>query len=233
VEAAAAAAGVPFVLNDGNIAPFTVRLVGETTRFREFGPLAGNTFLLGVTASPGFGSMIQRTTLEADVRHYQRIVGDLVVASRFYGFKSTGDNPAIFYFGGDMDLRGYPYLSFSGNEGFHANLEVRFPIIDLMKTPLGIFGPVRGTLFGGIGGAHFKGEPYQFSTKSAGLSYVNSLLFGEPVSGFHLVDGRASYGFGLHAFLFGLPLHFDWSKLTDLKVVSKQTQFDFWIGYDF
>ena len=45
-------------------------------------------------------------------------------------------------------------------------------------------------------------------------------LFGEPVSGFHLVDGRASYGIGLQFFFLGYPLHFDWSKLTDLKVVS-------------
>jgi hypothetical protein len=27
-------------------------------------------------------------------------------------------------------------------------------------------------------------------------------------------------------------MHFDWSKLTDLKVSSK-SRFDFWIGFDF
>ena len=45
-------------------------------------------------------------------------------------------------------------------------------------------------------------------------------IFGEPVSGFHLVNGRASYGIGLQFFFLGYPLHFDWSKLTDLKVVQ-------------
>jgi hypothetical protein len=233
VAQAAAAAGQQPIFNNGNIAPFTIRLVGESTRFREYGPLSGNTFLLAFSGAPGIGNLISRTTFETDLRHYQRLVGDLVFAARFYGFRSTGQNPAIFYFGGNMDLRGYPYLSFSGNEGFHANLELRLPLINLMATPIGILGPVRGTIFGGIGGAKYNGEPYTFSTSKDGISYVNSLLFGEPVSGFHLVDGRASYGFGLHAFLFGLPLHFDWSKLTDLKVVSNQTQFDFWIGFDF
>ena len=58
------------------------------------------------------------------------------------------------------------------------------------------------------------------------------LYFGEPVSGFHLVDGRASFGVGLQLFFLGYPLHFDWTRLTDLKVHSK-TRFDFWIGYDF
>jgi outer membrane protein assembly factor BamA len=233
VEAQAEALGIPFAFNDGNIAPVALRLVGETTRFREFGPLSGSTYLLGVEASPGFGNMIERTTLDADLRHYQRLFGDVVVAARFRGHRSTGRNPSVFYFGGNMDLRGYPYLSFAGHEGFHANLELRFPIIQLMATPLGIFGPVRGTFFAGIGGAHFKGEEFTFATREDGISSVNSVLFGEPVSGLHLVDGRASFGFGLHAFLFGLPMHFDWSKLTDLQVVSKNNRFDFWIGYDF
>ena len=47
-----------------------------------------------------------------------------------------------------------------------------------------------------------------------------------------LVTG-ASYGIGLQFFFLGYPLHFDWSKLTDLKVTSAGTQFDFWIGFDF
>ena len=63
-----------------------------------------------------------------------------------------------------MELRGYPYLSIAGNQGFFANAELRIPIIDVMKTPLGILGPVRGTLFAGVGGAHFKGENYDFGT---------------------------------------------------------------------
>ena len=62
---------------------------------------------------------------------------------------------------------------------------------------------------------------------------MNDPLFGEPVSGFHLVDGRASFGIGLQFFFLGYPLHFDWSKLTDLKVVSNNTRFDFWVGFDF
>ena len=49
---------------------------------------------------------------------------------------------------------------------------------------------------------------------------MNDPVFGEPVSGFHLVDGRASYGIGLQFFFLGYPLHFDWSKLTDLRSVS-------------
>jgi len=101
-----------------------------------------------------------------------------------------------------------------------------------MKTPIGFLGPVRGTLFGGVGAAHFRGESSRFGTKEPGISYVKDPLFGQPVSGYHLIDGRASYGFGLQFFFLGYPLHFDWSRLTDLKV-SSPTRFNFWVGFDF
>jgi hypothetical protein len=57
--------------------------------------------------------------------------------------------------------------------------------------------------------------------------------FGEKVSGFRLVDGRASFGFGLQVFVLGYPMHFDWSRLTDMQKISDTTRFDWWIGLDF
>ncbi len=230
----AALLGQQFVLNNGSLIPFSVSLVQETTRFREFGPLSGSTFSLGFEFAPGIGSALSRRTVDVDARKYLRVGStSVVLASRFRGFKSMGDNPGYFYFGGNMELRGYPYLSFVGNEGFFANAELRLPLIDLAKTPIGLLGPVRGTLFAGVGGAHFRGQPYTFGTSQTGLSYVRDPQFGETVSGYHLVDGRASYGAGLEVFLFGYPLHFDWSKLTDLKVSTPGTQFNFWVGFDF
>jgi hypothetical protein len=53
------------------------------------------------------------------------------------------------------------------------------------------------------------------------------------VSGFRLLDARASFGMGLQLFFLGYPLHFDWSKATDLQVNSAGWRFDFWVGYDF
>ena len=51
--------------------------------------------------------------------------------------------------------------------------------------------------------------------------------------GYRLIDGRASYGMGLQFFFLGYPIHFDWTKLTDLQVTTEGWKFDFWIGYDF
>jgi len=230
---AAAAQGQQFFLNSGTIAPVAVTLVAETTRFREFGPLAGHTYSIGASFAPGPGGLLGRRTIEADARKYIRLGGSGLLATRIKAFKSGGEAPEITYFGGNMELRGYPYLSFVGNEGFFANLELRFPIVHAMLTPIGVLGPIRGTFFGGVGAAKIRGQSFEFGTSEPGTSYVRDPVFGEPVSGFRLIDGRASYGMGLQFFFLGYPLHFDWSKLTDLKVATPGWKFDFWIGYDF
>ena len=67
------------------------------------------------------------------------------------------------------------------------------------------------------------------------------------VSGFRLVDGRASYGIGLETFALGFPIHFDWSWRTLFnktwedaffaqrrqRRAFRKPRFQFWIGYDF
>ena len=68
------------------------------------------------------------------------------------------------------------------------------------------------------------------------------------VSGFRLVDGRASYGLGLETFALGFPIHFDWSWRTlfnkgweDVVFAQydgggaawRKPRFAVWIGYDF
>ena len=74
-------------------------------------------------------------------------------------------------------------------------------------------------------------------------------VYGAPtvVSGFRLVDGRASYGLGLETFALGFPIHFDWSWRTlfnkdweDALFASnggssafRKAKFAVWIGYDF
>jgi Tol biopolymer transport system component len=226
--------GVEATFLDGYTAPVTARFVRETTRFREFGPLAGSTVMLGGEVSPGFSGFYSRQTVEADARKYLRFGSTTsLLAARFRGFYSTGDYPDIFWFGGNMDLRGYEYASFVGNQGFFANVELRLPLIDVMRTPIGLLGPVRGVAYVGMGGAKYKGQPYTLWSSDPGISYVNDPIFGEPVDGFHLVDGRASYGFGFQMFFLGYPLHFDWSKFWDFKVSSDSWKFSFWIGYDF
>jgi hypothetical protein len=240
IRAQAEQQGVPFFLNDGTYYPLSARLTQETTRFREFGPLTGSAFSVGVEFAPGVGDSLTRTSVDADLRKYFRLGSTTtVMAFRARGFRSTGNHPRNYYFGGNMELRGFPYLSFTGNEGFFANAELRVPLINLMATPIGVMGPVRGTVYFGLGGSRYAGESFSCWTDDPGTSFVNfdpedpRTFFGEPVDGFHLQDCRASYGFGFQFFFLGYPLHFDWTKLTDLSVTADRSRFDFWIGFDF
>jgi hypothetical protein len=226
--------GLPCFLNNGWQAPLSVRLTQETTRFAEFGPLSGSTFSVGYTYAPKVGSFLQRQTVDADLRKYLRLgPTSALLALRAKGFYSTGDNPDYFYFGGNMEMRGYPYYGFVGNQGFFANAEFRTPLINLAATPIGIIGPLRGTVYIGIAGAKLKGQDYKFSTREAGYSYYADPIYGTPVTGWRLQDGRASWGFGLQLFFLGYPLHFDWTKYTDFATTSPGWDFNFWLGYDF
>jgi outer membrane protein assembly factor BamA len=247
----------------GTAVPFGVAFVQETTVFREFGPLAGNTMRLAYEFAPKIGDTLSRQTFDGDVRYYLRLGGSGLLALRARGFKSFGDFPDFTYFGGNSEMRGYEYLEFIGHNAFFGNAELRFPLIEAMLTPVGVLGGVRGVAFFNVGGASFNDQltRFKFSTSSAetfvpiiryDVDIPNRQLvpvFGDPiaVSGFRLVDARASYGVGLETFALGFPIHFDWSWKTLFNrdwedVVFAQAggsgafrdvKFSVWIGYDF
>lgn len=250
------------VFRNGHMLPIGVSFIQETTVFREYGPVAGNTFKVSFDASPGLSdSWLSRRTIDADARHYVRLASNGVLAFRVKGFKSWGRNPDFNYFGGNSEMRGYEYLEFIGQNGFFANAELRFPLIEAMLTPLGVLGGLRGVLFANIGAASFAGQPYRFMSRNdepytplLGYEVIDFLgnvapVYGPPVliRGLRLVDGRASYGIGLESFLLGFPMHFDWSWKTLLNKdwedayfasvggspAFRKVKFSFWIGYDF
>ncbi len=147
------------LFRDGSMLPLGVEFVQETTVFREFGPLAGNTVRLAYDASPGFAGLLSRQTFDADLRHYLRLGTTGLLATRLKGFKSIGEYPDFTYFGGNSELRGYDYLQFSGQNAVFANAELRFPLIEAALTPIGVIGGIRGVFFANIGGAWFDSQP--------------------------------------------------------------------------
>jgi hypothetical protein len=261
------------LLRNGHMVPLAVTFVNETTVFREYGPVAGSALRFAYEGSPSFGdNWITRQTTDLDVRYYKRLVANGVFGLRFRGLKSWGRDSDFIYFGGNGELRGYEYLEFIGNKGFHANAELRFPLIEAMLTPIGILGGLRGSFFGNVGGASFNGTDFKLMSRRAETitplvgydidPFFGSVTprYGSPVTvgGLRLIDGRASYGFGLQSFLLGFPMHFDWSWKTlfnkdyedlifrncvqtsainaDCTADSgsfRRRRFDFWIGYDF
>jgi hypothetical protein len=250
------------LFQNGTFMPLTATFVEETTIFREFGPLSGRTMRLSYETAPGFGGLLQRQTLDADVRKYTRLGTTGLLALRLRGFRSWGQVPDFIYFGGNSELRGYNYLEFLGSHTAFANAELRFPLIEAMLTPLGVLGGIRGVFFAGMGGAYFDGQPFTWwksgstvETPVIGLTNPDPLtglqqpIYGPKtsVNGFRLIDSRASYGLGLETFLLGFPVHFDWAWKTLLNKdyedivfalqggssAFRKPKFALWIGYDF
>jgi hypothetical protein len=248
------------LFRSGTYIPLGVNFVQETTVFREFGPLAGNTMRLSYEVSPSLGATLGRQTADLDLRYYLRLGGTGLLAMRAKSFKSWGDAPDFTYFGGNSEMRGYEYLEFIGSEATFLNAELRFPFIEAMLTPIGILGGIRGVLFANMGGAKFEGQPFTWlSTKSELYTPVvgfRQSLFGQVtpvlgpqlrVDGLRLIDARASYGIGLETFALGFPVHFDWAWRTllnkdweDLRFAAsggsaafRKPRFAVWIGYDF
>jgi len=248
------------IFRNGHSFPVGVAFTQETTVFRNYGPVAGSTMRLAYEFSPKVGKALSRQTIDGDGRYYLRIASNGVLAFRAKGFRSWGDFPDFTFFGGNSEMRGYDYLSFLGHKTGFVNAELRFPLIEAMLTPLGVMGGLRGTLFANIGAAGFEGQPMKLWTSSdEQIPIIVDAVF-DPVqqtfvpifgtanlSGFRLVDARASYGIGLQTFALGFPMHFDWSWRTlfnrtweDLLFFRfggseefRKPKFTFWIGYDF
>jgi hypothetical protein len=242
----------------GSLMPFGVSFVQETTVFREFGPLAGNTMRLSYEVAPKIGSLLSRQTVDADLRYYQRLFGTGVLAFRFRGFKSSGDYPDYLYFGGMSEMRGYDYLEFIGQNAVFANVELRFPIVEAMLTPIGVVGGIRGVLFFDTGAGWFNNQGFKYWTSDP-QTYTQQTgvavdedgnlvgIYAPPVTvtGFRLQDSWASYGIGLETFVLGFPMHFDWAWRTKFNhswedayfgptyaAEWRKPRFSFWIGYD-
>ncbi len=216
---------------DGKLMPLGVAYVRETTVFREYGPLSGETMRIGYEDAPKLGSFISRQTVDLDARKYLRIATNGVLAFRFRGLKSWGDFPSYLYSGGNSELRGYQYLEFIGNKAFFADAELRFPLIEAALTPVGVIGGLRAVAFADFGASQFAGTTLQVSSRAPItvqpiVNYTQDFLTGavtpvfgptQTITGLRLLDGRASYGLGLETFALGFPIHFDWAWRTQLN----------------
>lgn len=203
--------------NSGKYISFGAAYVGDTTLYKNFGPFAGRKYRLDVEyALPFSDSFLNFTTISAEYRSYARISSGSLFAFRVFGGMSMGDAPDVFFLGGTDTLRGYDYLSIWGNRTFYVNSELRFPLIDEIRTPVLSLGNIRGRLFVDIGGAWYDED-------------VDIFLKGEIRE-----KVKSSLGFGID-WNFIFPMHFDFSKRLDLKkfTLSEGWRMDFWIGIQF
>ncbi|HWZ86077.1 MAG TPA: hypothetical protein VN032_07750, partial [Thermoanaerobaculia bacterium] len=214
-----AGSGILFLPSENNFPLFGGKLVGDTAVYEDFGPISGGNASLALSYAPYTGGTklpnASGPTLSFDIttdlRHYFKLTERSLLAARLYGFRSTGNLPDVLSFGGLDTLRALPVYGISGNEAAFLNLELRFPLIDFLATPiLGIQG-IRGKAFVDVGGAALKGEPWQ-------LWSDYTLCGGGGVPGCNGSNGGLSdYGFGISLNFFGLPLHFDMARQWNFK----------------
>ncbi len=219
---------------NGNMMGLTFSLVGETTRFKYFGPVSGSTFSVSVQqAVPVSDSFLSNTTMRADLRKYLHLGGDALFAFRLKLFGSYGKTPYVTYFGGNNEIRSAYYYSLTGTEAWFGNLEFRIPIVHQWTTLLGLLGPVRGTLFADIGRSTMKGYPAKY------FRYVGIDENGIPIG--YEYEAVGSFGFGFQAYFLGFPIHIEFVKGLEWQSISKPFDWDvttgwmtkFWIGFDF
>lgn len=221
---------LPFVGDDGFVDFFEISddfpiaqaaLVGDSSLFANYGAISGRRWRFGLFYAPDIdngGSVIESATL--DFRQYIPVTQRSNFAFRAWGGASQGNSPNPFYFGGLDTVRGVDFRSLSGDRGFYANMEFRFPLIDLIATPVVAFQGVRGVLFFDVGGAWFDDfESFDF--------------YNEDTKRFE--DGVASYGWGVSASFYGLDFNWDFVKLLKPPVELDEEGFrtEFWIGTRF
>ena len=197
---------------------------GDSTIFKQFGPIAGRRYEVSTSFAPDTkrgGTLTNDYNIDA--RQYLQVTSRSLLAARLFVGYSRGNVPNFYYFGGLNTLRGYDFRSIIGNQAAFANFEFRFPLIDILATPILAFTQVRGNLFFDVGGAKFNGQKCTF------IQGGRLLHLGEEAG----ACGAASVGYGLSFNFLGLELHWDFAKRTDLKNSYGGKRTEFWIGETF
>jgi Tol biopolymer transport system component len=196
-------------------------LTGDSAVFAPWGPITGRRWRLEASYAPDTKAH-ERGTLQSNVdldfRQYVPLTQRSNLAFRVFLGEAGGNAPTPYFFGGLDTVRGFDFRSLVGDRAGFANLEFRFPMVDLIATPILGFQGIRGVFFLDVGGAYFKnGPPFKF--------YDSNLH--------RLQDGVAAYGYGVTVNLFGLDVNWDFAKQWDLKQTKGGYRTSFWIGTRF
>jgi Omp85 superfamily domain/WD40-like Beta Propeller Repeat len=209
--------GYSFTQRRDNYPVVSSTFTSDSTVYKFFGPISGRRYQMSATYAPDLQG--EGGTLSADMnldwREYYQLSSRTLLAARVYAAWSDGNAPNFYYFGGLNTLRGYDFRTLIGTRAGFANLEFRFPLIDVLATPIIVLQQVRGVIFFDLGAANFDGQPFKFAEDG------------------RLKDAKASLGWGLSFRFMGLELHWDFAKRFDGKDTEGAFRTSFWIGDTF
>ncbi len=194
-------------------------LAGDSTVFAPWGPINGRRWRLDLNYAPDIengGTLLSSADL--DLRQYVPVTRRSNLAVRLFAGASEGNTPNPFYFGGLDTVRGFRFRELVGDRAFFANLEYRFPLIDLLATPVIGFQSIRGVVFVDVGGAWFD-------------EFQDFELYNSETS--RLQDAVLAYGYGFTVRLFGFEANWDFAQQYDLEDKIGGFRTSFWIGTRF
>ena len=219
---------IPFVNSNGTVG-FSPTLrdnfpvvqgawVGDSAIFDNYGALSGRRWRLNLSyAFDPQQKGTKYTAADLEVRQYVHVTQRSNFAFRLFAGTSNGNQPTPYYFGGLDTVRGVNFRSLVGDRAFFTNFEYRFPLVDLLATPVLAFQGIRGVIFLDVGGAWY----HQFQS----FRFYNSDTK-------TLQNAISSYGWGLTARILGLDFNWDFARPYDLKHSGKFAT-EFWIGTRF
>ena len=190
----------------------------DATRYKAFGPHGGRRIDIRYQYTPDIkdGGTLTRD-LVVDARLYAPIGRRTLLAFRGYAGRSDGNAPTVFYFGGLDELRGFDFRSRIGNRIFFLNSEFRFPLVDVVATPILVLQRIQGRIFLDVGGAWLRDQSFQFWDGETN----------------RLKDGLSSYGAGFTVYFLGLPWNVDFAKQWDFRSGLSDFRTTFYIGSSF
>ncbi|RMG48346.1 MAG: hypothetical protein D6718_01995 [Acidobacteria bacterium] len=226
-------------LRFSNDFPFgSLSLVGDTTRFRNFGPFHGHRFRLDLTGYKVVSGDLDGESVKEirwDYRGYQHLTARSLVGVRFAGVLRDGRLANVSSLGGLNQLRGFRFREFFGENVVWANLELRFPLFDRIVWSFGLpTGPVRAAMFVDAGSAWYGDE--LLPDGSRGKIVYDPLLgafrpYATRGPDGKLLDLHVSAGFDLSVPLLGLPMHWSFARIYDGDTLGP-TRSDFYITFD-
>ncbi|HKR63619.1 MAG TPA: hypothetical protein VJZ00_07800 [Thermoanaerobaculia bacterium] len=207
---------VSFTERTDNYPIISSTFTGDSSVWKSFGPVSGRRYQLSASYAPdtkAHGTL--SSDFDIDWREYKQLSARTLVAARLYGTWSDGNAPNFSYFGGLNTLRGYDFRTLLGQHAGFANFEFRFPLVDVLATPIIALQQIRGVIFFDIGAAHFDGRPFRF------------------MQDHKLKDAKASIGWGFSFNFWGLQLNWDFAKRYDFDKFDEGYRTSFWIGDTF
>lgn len=198
----------------------------DSIRYSSYGPQHG--FGVDLTAEH---MLDVNDSFRLRLRGYKELTRRSLLAFRIEGDLSDGDTPDLFFLGGTDNLRGdYYYNQFAGTRKFLSTFELRFPILDAVRFPIGLtLGNIRGAFFVEAGGTWFEGGDFNFEFE--GDTWDPDRFELEYLTPYPYLIG--SYGLDVSMFFMGLELHWAWAKRTNFQEFPEGTRFSFWIGRKF